>query len=69
MYKKKVKMLSQHDDFSELSIVCKLMQTKVYVMKYFVSKVTFCDRLIIQRDKLNYSQITLGDILNVRILD
>lgn len=69
MYKKKVKMLSRHDDFSELSIVCKLMQTKVYVMKYFVSKATFCDRLIIQRDKLNYSQITLGDILNVRILD
>lgn len=46
MYKKKVKMLSQHDDFLELSIVCKLMQTKVYVMKYFVSKVIFCDRLI-----------------------
>ena len=69
MSKKKVKMLSHHDDFLELSIVCKLMQTKVYVMKYFVSTLVFCDRLIIQRDKLNRSQITLGDILNVRILD
>lgn len=46
MSSKKVKMLSQHDDFSELSIVCKLMQTKIYVMKYFVSTVVFCDRLI-----------------------
>lgn len=50
MCEEKVKMLSQHDDLIELSIVCKLMQTKVYVMKYFVSKATFCDRLIIQRD-------------------
>lgn len=47
MYEEKVKMLSQNDDFIELSIVCKLMQTKIYVMKYFVSKATFCDRLII----------------------
>ena len=47
MSKKKVKMLSQEDDFLDLSIVCKLMQTKIYVMKYFVSKATFCDRLII----------------------
>ena len=35
MSKKKVKMLSQEDDFLDLSIVCKLMQTKIYVMKYF----------------------------------
>lgn len=47
MYEEKVKMLSQHDDLIELSIVCKLMQTKIYVMQYFVSKATFCDRLII----------------------
>ena len=50
MYEEKVKMLSQHDELIELSIDCKLMQTKVYVMKYFVSKATFCDSLIIQRD-------------------
>ena len=46
MYEEKVKMLSQHDDLIELSIVCKLMQTKVYVMKYFVSAIVFCVRLI-----------------------
>ena len=46
MSKKKVKMLSPEDDFLDLSIVCKLMQTKIYVMKYFVSAIVFCVRLI-----------------------